>query len=61
VTVLEVDFSVEMLTTCQAKCKTCNEVFPSKTKLFAHIEEEGHAQPIPTSSKKAQKKGKNKR
>jgi hypothetical protein len=25
------------------KCKTCSNVFPSKTKLFDHIKTTGHA------------------
>jgi len=25
------------------KCKTCNAVFPSKTKLFDHLKQSGHA------------------
>lgn len=25
------------------KCKTCNQVFPSKSKLFDHIKQTGHA------------------
>ena len=29
-----------------AKCAVCGEVFGSKTKLFNHIKEEGHAAPL---------------
>ena len=25
------------------KCQVCNEEFPSRTKLFQHVEDEGHA------------------
>lgn len=27
----------------EARCKTCGETFPSKSKLFKHLEESGHA------------------
>lgn len=41
------------------KCAVCQEVFPSRTKLFAHIEELGHAAPGPDKAKaKAKDKGK---
>jgi DnaJ family protein A protein 5 len=43
------------------KCVTCNESFPSKTKLFSHIDREGHAQAVPeakSSSKAGKGKGK---
>lgn len=55
------------------KCAVCQEAFPSKTKLFAHIKEEDHAAPISVTKgkkgddedwgfggKKAKKKGKRK-
>jgi len=36
--------------TQQLKCNVCGEKFSSKTKLFAHIDEEGHAiAPIETA------------
>jgi len=38
-------------------CAICKEVFPSRTKLFAHLEEADHASPVP----KAAKGGKNKK
>lgn len=41
------------------KCGVCNEEFPSKTKLFAHINEEGHA--VPVSSVPSDTKGRKKR
>jgi DnaJ family protein A protein 5 len=41
------------------KCAACNHSFASKTKLFTHIKEEGHAQPVPQPAIKAGKgKGK---
>jgi DnaJ family protein A protein 5 len=48
------------LTYLQFRCATCNAAFPSKTKLFVHIEEEGHAQPVVKPSPKPSK-GKNKK
>ncbi|KAI9844493.1 MAG: hypothetical protein M1837_005576 [Sclerophora amabilis] len=33
------------------KCAACNESFTSKTKLFGHIKEFGHAQPVMKSTK----------
>lgn len=41
----------------QFKCVACNAGFPSKTSLFLHIKDFGHAQPVP----KAVKGGKGKR
>lgn len=41
------------------KCAACNQSFPSKTKLFAHIKELNHAQPahpVPKSGKGKNKK-----
>jgi DnaJ family protein A protein 5 len=32
-------------------CAACNERFPSRTKLFAHIKNEGHAQYVPKAAK----------
>jgi len=40
----------------QFKCAACNEKFPSKTKLFNHIKELDHAQPVPTAAKGKNKK-----
>lgn len=40
------------------RCAVCQEVFPSRTKLFAHIEELDHAAPLPHQSRtKAKTKG----
>jgi DnaJ family protein A protein 5 len=40
-------------------CGVCKEVFSSRTKLFDHVEEEGHAVPIVSSqNSKSGKKGK---
>ncbi|ORX97289.1 hypothetical protein BCR34DRAFT_628636 [Clohesyomyces aquaticus] len=33
-------------TELKCKCVVCNEAFPSKTKLFQHIEDNGHAAPV---------------
>lgn len=44
----------------QMKCGICNEVFPSRTKLFKHISDNGHAQPQP-AVKTASKGKKSKR
>jgi DnaJ family protein A protein 5 len=38
------------------KCAVCEEVFASRTKLFAHIEDQGHAAPV-TQKAKAKPKG----
>lgn len=38
------------------KCAACNESFSSKTKLFAHIKEMNHAQPVPKAGKGKNKK-----
>lgn len=39
------------------KCVACEGTFPSKTKLFNHIKDLGHAQAVPTMSKTGKKKG----
>ncbi|OIW26784.1 DnaJ-domain-containing protein [Coniochaeta ligniaria NRRL 30616] len=36
-------------------CAICKEVFPSRTKLFAHIEELDHAAPVPQKAKGGKK------
>jgi DnaJ family protein A protein 5 len=36
-------------------CAVCKEVFPSRTKLFAHIEELGHAAPVPQKARGGKK------
>ena len=38
-------------------CAVCNEVFPSKNKLFDHIKLEDHAQHVPQQGKRNGKKG----
>ncbi|KAI5307900.1 hypothetical protein KEM55_007104, partial [Ascosphaera atra] len=43
------------------RCNVCSEQFPSNTKLFNHIREEGHAELKPVSSGKGAKKGKKRR
>ncbi|CAK4023080.1 dnaJ homolog subfamily C member 21-like [Lecanosticta acicola] len=45
------------------KCQLCHEEFPSRTRLFAHIEEEGHAalKSATSSGGGGKKKGKGKR
>jgi DnaJ family protein A protein 5 len=46
----------------QFKCVTCNETFPSKNKLYDHIKEENHAQPVPVAKSAAKaSKGKGKK
>lgn len=40
------------------RCAICEEVFPSRTKLFAHIEELDHAVPVPQKSKGGKKQKK---
>lgn len=40
------------------QCGTCHEVFASKTKLFNHIKEDGHAQPVTQATKEGKGKGK---
>ncbi|KAM3173172.1 hypothetical protein ACTXT7_013019 [Hymenolepis weldensis] len=42
-------------------CMICNEVFPSKNKLFSHIKETGHAALKSTSTVISQKPNKNKK
>ncbi|VUZ41649.1 unnamed protein product [Hymenolepis diminuta] len=42
-------------------CMICNEVFPSKNKLFSHIKETGHAAPKSTSTVTSQKPNKNRK
>ncbi|CAG9991356.1 unnamed protein product [Clonostachys byssicola] len=37
------------------RCGVCQETFPSRTKLFQHINDEGHATPVPSSTKKRPK------
>jgi DnaJ homolog subfamily A member 5 len=43
------------------KCGMCKEEFPSKTKLFGHIRDEEHAQPISATAAKGKKTGKGKK
>ncbi|KAL1745730.1 hypothetical protein HDZ31DRAFT_35786 [Schizophyllum fasciatum] len=43
------------------KCNVCNEPFPSKTKLFAHIQSTGHAAATAGNSKSADGGGKGKK
>ena len=38
------------------KCASCNATFPSKTRLFQHIKDFGHAAPLPKSAKVAKGK-----
>lgn len=38
------------------KCARCNAGFPSKTRLFQHIKDFGHAAPVPASKGKGKKK-----
>lgn len=35
----------------QFKCATCNAAFPSRTRLFSHIQDFGHARPVPQQAK----------
>lgn len=37
-------------------CAQCHATFPSRTQLFAHIREEGHAQPVPQSKQQGKQK-----
>ncbi|KAI5892402.1 DnaJ-domain-containing protein [Schizophyllum commune H4-8] len=45
----------------QTKCNVCGEAFPSKTKLFAHIESSGHALAATASDVKLRGNGKGKK
>lgn len=45
--------------TSQHSCGQCHGVFSSRTQLFTHIREEGHAQPV-SKAQPSQKKGKKK-
>lgn len=46
----------------QFRCVTCNETFPSKNKLYDHIKEEDHAQPVVVAKSAAKApKGKGKK
>jgi DnaJ family protein A protein 5 len=38
------------------KCANCNETFASKTKLFNHINQLNHAQPVAKATKGRNKK-----
>jgi DnaJ family protein A protein 5 len=40
----------------QFQCAGCNETFASKTKLFNHINEFNHAQPVAKATKGKNKK-----
>jgi len=40
-------------------CNVCGEVFPSRTKLFAHIKDSGHALAEPNGNKGGRKSGPN--
>lgn len=42
----------------QHRCMRCNDGFPSKTKLFDHIKESGHAAPVSVAKGAGGKKGK---
>lgn len=37
-------------------CAQCHATFPSRTQLFAHIREEGHAQPVPNTKQQGKQK-----
>src|SRR5262249_21304200 len=39
------------------KCARCDAAFPSRTRLFQHIKDFGHAAPVPKSAKAAKGKG----
>lgn len=43
------------------RCATCNAAFPSKTRLFQHIKDHGHAAPVPSANTKGGKGKKGKR
>ncbi|KAN0101764.1 DnaJ domain containing protein [Hyaloscypha variabilis] len=49
--------SIHGIDTSQFRCAACNESFPSKTKLFEHIEKFNHAQPVVKTTKGKNKKG----
>ena len=49
--------AVESQSSSDFKCAACRAGFPSKTQLFNHIKELGHAQPVPKAAKGG-KKGK---
>lgn len=40
----------------QHKCAVCNEIFPSRSKLFDHIKDLDHAAPVPVSHAKGGRK-----
>lgn len=48
--------STDMICFVQSKCGVCDEAFTSRTKLFKHISDEGHAQP--QSANRTANKGK---
>jgi len=45
----------EVLENQEFRCAACNESFPSKTKLFSHVKEFDHAQPVPKTTKSKNK------
>lgn len=42
--------------TAEFKCAACNAGFPSKSRLFNHIKDFGHAQPVPVAAKGGKEK-----
>lgn len=54
------EHSTDRILAAQMKCSVCDDVFPSRTKLFKHISDEGHAQPQ-TATQTAGKGKKSKR
>eukprot|EP00921_Rhytidocystis_pertsovi_P014166 GHVQ01023083.1.p1 GENE.GHVQ01023083.1~~GHVQ01023083.1.p1 ORF type:complete len:707 (+),score=89.19 GHVQ01023083.1:269-2389(+) len=40
------------------KCAVCGELFPSRTKLFAHVNSVGHAVPVPSTGSSSSRRGK---
>lgn len=45
----------------QNKCARCQETFTSRTRLFSHLRESGHAQAVPVAQSKQKKKAKSKK
>lgn len=48
-------------TSSQHRCNVCNEIFPSRTKLFNHITDEGHAMAASSADTKPHKRKQKKR
>jgi hypothetical protein len=51
-------FDVQLMIILRKQCNVCGETFESRTKLFEHVNREGHALADPRDGNTPKKKGK---